>query len=248
MKVGVQLHPQHTTVDELRSAWRNADALGLDSIWTWDHFFPLWGPSDGAHFEGWTLLSAMAVDTEHATIGILVSSNSYRNPDLLADMARTVDHLSGGRAVLGMGAGWFERDYAEYGFEFATAKERLKRLREALPRVRSRLENLEPPPLGELPLLIGGGGEQVTLKLVAEHAKMWNFFGPPHNYRRKAQVLDGWCEKLGRDPAEIERTVLIDADEVKDHEAYLEAGAEHLIVKIGHPYDLDPLRTLLEQR
>ncbi|HVL38184.1 MAG TPA: LLM class F420-dependent oxidoreductase [Fimbriimonadaceae bacterium] len=248
MKVGVQIHPQHTSVDELRAAWKNADALGVDSIWTWDHFFPLWGPPDGAHFEGWTLLSAMAVDTKHATVGILVSSNSYRNPDLLADMARTVDHLSGGRAVLGMGAGWFERDYAEYGFEFGTSKERLKRLRDALPRIRSRLQKLEPSPLGDLPLLIGGGGERVTLRLVAEYAQMWNFFGPPDNYHRKAQVLDRWCERLGRDPGSIERTVLIDADEVNDHKAYLEAGAEHLIVKIGHPYDLEPLRILLEQR
>lgn len=248
MKVGVQLHPQHTTVDELRSAWKRADELDVDSIWTWDHFFPLWGPPDGGHFEGWTLLSAMAVDTSRSSIGILVTSNSYRNPDLLADMARTVDHLSGGRVILGMGAGWFERDYEEYGYDFATAKDRLRRLRENLPRVRSRLEALHPPPMGDLPLLIGGGGERVTLRLVAEHAQMWNFFGPPDNYERKCRVLDGWCEKLGRDPKEIERSVLIDAHEVVDHKAYLDAGAEHLIVKMGHPYHLAPVEELLAAR
>ena len=248
MKVGVQLHPQHTPVTDLRAAWKAADGLGVDSIWTWDHFFPLWGDPEGTHFEGWTLLSAMAVDTSRAQIGLLVTCNAYRNPELLADMARTVDHLSGGRVVLGIGAGWFERDFSEYGFEFATAKDRLHNLKQAFPRIRGRVAQLNPPPLGPLPILIGGGGEQVTLKLVAEHASMWNFFGPPDNYARKNEVLDRWCERLGRDPKEIERTVLIDAHEVVDHKAYAEAGAEHLIVKIGHPFDLDPIRELLDHR
>jgi probable F420-dependent oxidoreductase len=245
MKVGVQLHPQHTSIAELRDAWRRADAAGLDSIWTWDHFFPLWGPSNGPHFEGWTLLAAMAVDTQRAQVGILVSSNSYRNPELLADMARTVDHLSGGRVALGIGAGWFKRDYTEYGYTFGTAPERLRALSSALPRIRARLENLNPPPVGALPLLIGGAGEKVTLRLVAKHAQMWNSFGPPDTYARKNEVLNEWCEKLGRDPADIERTVLIDAEETGDHKAYLDAGADHLIVKTGHPFDLEPAEELL---
>ena len=248
MKVGVQLHPQHSHIGDLRAAWKAADSFRVDSIWTWDHFFPLWGDPEGTHFEGWTLLSAMAVDTLSAQIGLLVTCNAYRNPELLADMARTVDHLSGGRAALGIGAGWFERDFEEYGFEFATAKDRLRNLKESLPRMRRRLARLNPPPLGSLPILIGGGGEKVTLRLVAEHASMWNFFGPPENYARKNRVLNAWCERVGRDPLAIERTVLIDADEVVDHKAYLEAGAQHLIVKIGHPFDLDPIRDLLDQR
>jgi probable F420-dependent oxidoreductase len=245
MKVGVQLHPQHTSVQELRDAWRRADAAGLDSIWTWDHFFPLWGPRSGSHFEGWTLLSAMAVDTQRAQVGILVTSNSYRNPDLLADMARTVDHLSAGRVALGIGAGWFERDYTEYGYTFATAPDRLRDLSSALPRIRARLEKLNPAPLGDLPILIGGAGEKVTLRLVAKYAQMWNSFGPPDTYAEKNDVLNDWCDRLGRDPTEIERTVLIDADEIGDHKAYLEAGADHLIVKTGHPFDLAPAEELL---
>ena len=244
-RVGVQLHPQATTVDEMRAAWKAADALGVDSIWTWDHFFPLYGDPDAAHFEAWTLLSAMAVDTERARLGLLVGCNSYRNPDLLADMARTVDHLSGGRLYLGIGSGWFERDYDEYGYEFGTAVVRLRALGDALPRIKSRLGKLRPPPVGALPILIGGGGEQVTLRLVAEHASAWNTFGPPDTYAHKNAVLDRWCKELGRDPGDIERTVGIAANEVDDVEAYLEAGATHLIVMTGHPYDLGPVERLL---
>ncbi len=244
-KIGVQLHPQATTVAALREAWRAADALGVDSIWIWDHFFPLYGAPDAAHFECYTLLSAMAVDTSHAALGALVTCNSYRNPDLLADMARTIDHLSDGRFVLGIGAGWFERDYDEYGYEFGTKGSRLRDLEQGLVRIMERLDALNPPPPGHLPILIGGSGEKVTLRLVAEHADAWNTFGPPANFAAKNRVLDEWCARVGRRPDQIERTVGIQASEVGDVDEYVQAGAEHLIVMVGAPFDLSPVEQLL---
>ena len=249
LKIGVQLQPQATTTDELRRAWRRADEAGADSIWVWDHFYPLYGDPDAAHFEAYTLLAAMAVETSRAKLGALVTCNSYRNPELLADMARTIDHLSDGRFILGIGSGWFERDYQEYGYEFGTATSRLRALGDALPRIKTRLAKLTPPPVQQpLPLLIGGGGEKVTLRLVAEHATMWNGFGPPETFRHKNGVLDDWCAKLGRDPGEVERTVGISATEVTKLDEYEAAGAQHVILMLGHPFDLSPLSAALEHR
>jgi probable F420-dependent oxidoreductase len=245
-RVGVQLHPQDTTVEALLDAAAAADAAGVDSVWTWDHFFPLYGDPGADHFEGWTLLAGMAMRTSSARLGVLVTCNSYRNPNLLADMARTVDHLSGGRVYLGIGAGWFERDYTEYGYEFGTARRRLAALERDLPVIRDRLGRLTPAPAGDLPVLVGGGGRKVTLRLVAEHADAWNSFGPPDTYRELNDVLDGWCREVGRDPASIERTVAINPDEVDRWQEYLDAGAQHLIVMTGPPFDLDPVLRLLE--
>jgi probable F420-dependent oxidoreductase len=244
-KVGVQLHPQATTVEELRAAWNAADELRVDSIWVWDHFYPLYGNPDAAHFEAYTLLAAMAADTRHAQLGALVTCSPYRNANLLADMARTIDHISDGRFVLGIGSGWFERDFEQYGYEFGTAPSRLRALAEALPIIMDRFDALEPPPRGRLPILIGGGGEKVTLRLVAEFADGWNSFGPPEQYAHKNAVVDQWCNKLGRDPRQIERTVAINGTEVDRWSDYLDAGAEHLIVMAGPPFDLEPVRRLL---
>jgi probable F420-dependent oxidoreductase len=249
LKIGVQLHPQATTIAELRAAWQDADALGVDSIWVWDHFYPLYGDPDAAHFECWSLLAAMAVDTKTAHFGALVTCNSYRNPELLADMARTVDQLSGGRLILGIGSGWFERDYTEYGYEFGTAPGRLRALADALPRIKTRLGKLNPPPVQQpLPIMIGGSGEKVTLRLVAEHAQLWNGFGPAESWSQKNKVLDEWCEKVGRDPKDVERTVGIGGNEVDNIGAYVDAGADHIIVMSGNPYDMGPVEKALAYR
>lgn len=247
-KVGLQLHPQHCTIDDLRRTWRAADEMGVDTIFVWDHFFPLYGDPDGPHFQGWPILAAIACETKHARFGTLVTCIPYRNPDLLADMARTVDHLSGGRAILGIGAGWFQRDFDEYGYEFGTVGSRLRGLEAALPRIKARLAGLNPPPLGPMPILIGGGGEKVTLRLVAEHADMWNSFGPPENFADKNAVLNEWCERVGRDPAAIERTCSIDAEDVQQFREFLDAGAEHLIMRGRAPFDLEPLERLVAAR
>jgi probable F420-dependent oxidoreductase len=246
-KVGVQLWPQHSTMAALREAWLAIDDLGVDSLWVWDHFYPLSGDPDGAHFEGWTTLAAMAATTRNATVGTMVTGNPYRNPELLADMARTVDHVSDGRAYLGIGAGWFEKDFDQYGYDFGTPGSRLRALEDSLVRIRERIPKLNPAPVGRLPILVAGGGEQVTLRLVAQYADAWNTFGPPANYAAKNAVLDEWCEKVGRDPAEIERTVDIngggDIDQVDD---LLAAGATHIILGLDHPYGLDDVQRLLQ--
>lgn len=247
-KVGVQLHPQHCSTDDLREAWKHADELGVDSIWTWDHFYPLYGEPDGLHYEGYSLLAAMAVETKNARFGMLVTCNSYRNPEHLADIARTVDHLSGGRHILGIGAGWFERDYNEYGYRFGTAGWRLRELEKGLQRIKSRLDRLNPGPRGDLPILIGGGGEKVTLRLVAQYADMFNTFRPADNYRHKNDVLNRWCEKVGRDPKAIERTCSINAGDIGHEEDFVAAGAEHLILGMGAPFDFGPVERLLAAR
>ena len=246
-KVGVQLWPQHTTMDALREAWKGIDALGVDSLWVWDHFYPLFGEAEGPHFEGWTTLTAMAVETDHAMLGTMVTGGAYRNPDLLADMVRTVDHLSHGRAYLGIGAGWFEKDYDEYGYDFGTGPERLRLLEANIVRIKARLAKLNPAPVGRIPLLIGGGGEKVTLRIVAQYADAWNSFGPPENYAKKNTILDEWCAKVGRDPSEIERTVdLNSAGEFDQIDALLDAGATHVILGLGQPFDLAPVHRLLQ--
>jgi probable F420-dependent oxidoreductase len=247
VRVGVSLPQQHCTVDQLRHAWREADQAGFDSLWLWDHFFPLSGDPDGAHFEAWSLLAAMACDTTAVRIGTMVSCYGYRNPDLLADMARTVDHLSGGRMVLGIGAGGRgERDYREYGYHLGEARDRVSEFRRALPRIEARLKRLNPPPVGPMPLLIAGFGEQVMLRVVAEHADMWNVAGPPEAAAHKNRVLDEWCRRVGRDPGEISRTVVLFPDEMTRWREYVEAGFDHLIPTVLAPFDLDPAKRLLE--
>ena len=174
--------------------------------------------------------------TSRAEIGTLVTCNSYRNPALLTQMANTVDHISGGRLILGIGAGWFEKDYDDFGYEFGTAGSRLRDLGEALPIIKRRMgQELPPPVRNTIPIMIGGGGEKVTLKLTAQHADLWNGFGPPETYARKCRVLDKWCGDIGRDPNAVERTIsLREPNEIPGNlDAYAEAGCTHFIMMTG---------------
>lgn len=250
IRIALQLQPQHAEYSQIRDAVIRGEELGVDVIFTWDHFYPLSGEPYGKHFECWTMLGSWAEITDRVEIGALVTSNSYRNPDLLADMARTVDHISRGRLILGIGAGWFERDYEEYGYRFGTAGSRLADLRDALPRIEERFGKLNPPPTRRIPLLIGGGGEKKTLRYTAEYADIWHGFGQPDTIRHKNEVLDRHCANVGRDPGEIERSCGAGVRKVELGDQLVEAGAS--MVTLGFDgsdgYDLGPVSDWLAWR
>jgi probable F420-dependent oxidoreductase len=249
IRVSAQLQPQHSDWPAMRRAWAEAEAMGADCLFNWDHFYPLRGEPEGKHFEALTVLGAMAEVTERVELGSLVICNAYRNPEYLADAHRTIDHISGGRAILGIGAGWFEKDFDEYGYDFGTRKTRLDALEAALPRIERRLGRLNPPPVrSPMPILIGGGGVKRTLKLVARHGHIWHAFGNVDVFREKNAILDEHCAREGRDPAEIERSWNAfnnGWDELRD------AGVTHFIVGISGSdsgYDLGYLRELVQWR
>ena len=180
-----------------------------------------------------------------------MTCNSYRNPELLADMARTVDHISNGRLVLGIGSGWKQKDYDEYGYEFGTAGSRLDDLAAALPRIKARLAKLNPEPTREIPVLIGGGGERKTLRLVAQYADMWHSFSSAAEFPAKSEVLGRHCADVGRDPASIERSAAVNNGGalIANAETRVGLGVTLLTVGCGGPdYDLTPAEALCKWR
>lgn len=251
-RVGVQVRPQHTTYASMREAWRRVEEFGADTLWTWDHFFPVLGDPRGAHFECWSLLAGMAEVTERVEFGALVTCNSYRNPALLSNMAKTVDHMAGGRLILGLGAGWAERDYREFGYEYGAAADRLRDLRQGLATILARWAEDAPPPVrNPIPILIGGAGERVTLRLTAQYAQLWNGVLRPEAYAAKSRVLDERCRELGRDPATLERTVSIEREDTADPatlDAFAAAGATHLILRFQDPWDFGAVERLVAWR
>jgi probable F420-dependent oxidoreductase len=250
VRIGLQLQPQHMEYSTIRETVAEAEELGVDVIFNWDHFYPLYGEPDGPHFECWRLLAAWAELTTRVEIGALVTCNSYRNPDLLADMARTVDHISAGRLILGIGSGWFERDYTEYGYEFGTAGGRLDALSEALPRIEARWGKLNPPPTRKIPVLIGGGGEKKTLKMVAQHADIWHTFTSGDELNHKIDVLKGHCTTVGREFGEIEISSGVgDKPPAELGEQHYSAGVRLFTYGVGGPKpDLGPLRSWIAWR
>ncbi|WP_018156039.1 LLM class F420-dependent oxidoreductase [Demetria terragena] len=258
IRIGVQIQPQHADYPAIRDAVRRAEDLGVDVLFNWDHFFPLSGDPDGQHFECWTMLAAWAEQTSRVQFGALVTCNSYRNPHLLADMARTVDHISGGRLILGLGSGWFERDYTEYDYEFGTAGGRLDHLAEAIPQMQQRFTALNPSPTRDLPVLIGGGGEKKTLRLVAEHATIWHTFAGPDVLEHKLQVLGRHCADVGRDLQDIEVSVGVggkgregrspEAPEVEGEPLRALGATLFTMGTNGPDYDLAPVEPWLRWR
>ncbi|MBH0129464.1 LLM class F420-dependent oxidoreductase [Salinibacterium sp. NK8237] len=249
VRIAVQLQPQHAEYSVIRDRVKELEQLGVDVLFNWDHFFPLYGEPDGLHFEAWTELASWAEMTSRVEFGTLVNCNSYRNPDLQADMARTLDHISGGRFIFGTGAGWFERDYQEYGYEFGTAGSRLDALAEALPRIESRWGKLNPPPTRKIPVLIGGGGEKKTLKLVAKHADIWHSFATGADLVHKMGVLAAHCETVGRDINEIEISNELRQKSVEDADGMREQGITLFTLGITGPdYDLTSTKQWLAWR
>jgi alkanesulfonate monooxygenase SsuD/methylene tetrahydromethanopterin reductase-like flavin-dependent oxidoreductase (luciferase family) len=226
VKLGAHLGQQNLSISEIRDHFRRFDSAGLDWISIWDHFYEA-PPAGGTqpHFEAVSLLGALAVETTRATIGCLVFYPGYRNPASLAKAATTLDHLSGGRFVLGLGGGWHEWEARAYGYDFPPIGARLALLEEACQIVRGlltqprttfagrhfRVENascLPAPIQARLPIWIGGTGEKRTLQIAARHADGWNAaYVAPAEFTRLSRVLDDWCAKSGREPSEITRTV-----------------------------------------
>jgi alkanesulfonate monooxygenase SsuD/methylene tetrahydromethanopterin reductase-like flavin-dependent oxidoreductase (luciferase family) len=226
MRFGISLWCQGTDWPELRSAATLVDRLGYDHLWVTDHLLPIYGRDDMPVYEAWTTLAALAGTTHHVTLGPLVSPVTFRNPGLLTRMAITLDHASGGRVILGLGAGWFEREHESFGLEFgASPRERVTWLSEALPVIRDLLDGrvvdhagprfrfddlaCVPRPIqARLPILVGGMGSRSTLRAIARHADMWNAYAEPLDVLRHTSAeLDTLCREAGRDPATLVRSV-----------------------------------------
>lgn len=219
IKFGLLAWPQYTGWAALHEVAARSDALGYDSLWTWDHLYPIYSATPGPVFEGYMTLAAWASITSRVQLGLMVTANTFRPAGVLAKMITTLDHISGGRAVLGIGAGWFEAEHQAFGVPFPVrVGDRLDRLEESA-RLLVRLMRagddgaldgpVLPPPRHRIPILIGGRGEKKTLRLVARYADIWNAAGTVEELVRKDAVLRDWCSRLGRDEAEIERSVLI---------------------------------------
>jgi probable F420-dependent oxidoreductase len=254
IRLGVQVQPQHATYQQIRETVVELEQLGVDILFNWDHFFPLSGEPDGPHFESWTELASWAELTSRVEFGCLVNCNSYRNADLQADMARTLDHISAGatgtgRFIFGTGAGWFERDYDEYGYEFGTPGSRLDALAEALPRIEERWTKLNPPPTRAIPILIGGAGEKKTLRIVAQHADIWHSFVSPEDLPRKLAILAEHGAAVGRDISEIELSNELRNRDESVADALLDAGVTLFTLGLSGPeYDLAPVKKWLSWR
>jgi F420-dependent oxidoreductase-like protein len=263
LRFGIKTMPQLTTYDDLLRVWREADDLAIfEHAWVFDHFYPINVPdTSGPCLEGWTLLAALAAQTQRLRVGVMVTGNTYRHPAVLANMGATVDQIAHGRLDFGLGAAWNEEEHAAYGIPLPPPGERIRRMGEAC-EIIHRLwteptvtftgqyyqltdARCEPKPVQQPhpPFVIGGSGEQLTLRMVARYADIWNATDTtPEEFARKSAILDGHCAAIGRDPATIERSVQVlviptDLTVARDRlRGYINAGATHLVIYLRAPF------------
>ena len=273
LSFGIKTAPQNTTYEGMLRVWQEADTIPImEHAWLFDHFMPLGADPTGPCLEGWTLLAALAAQTKRLRVGIMVTGNTYRHPTVLANMGATVDVISGGRLDFGIGAGWNELEHSAYGIPLYAPGERIRRMGEACEVIKRmwtetapdfdgqyyqlRGARCEPKPIHKPypPFVIGGSGEQLTLRMVAKYADIWNFVGgSTETFRHKNEVLDNYCAAIGRDPAAIERSVQVFADPDNLSDArdtvrdYITAGATHLILNLRAPYPQGIVHRLAEE-
>lgn len=272
LSFGIKTSPQHTSYEAIREVWRAADAEpAIEHAWLFDHLNPIQGDLDGPCLEGWTTLAALAAETQRLRIGLMVTGNTYRHPAVLAHIAATLDVISGGRLDFGVGAGWNEYEHTSNDIPLYEPAERIRRFGEACEiwkllftqpistfdgrYYKLREARLAPKPIQKPypPFVIGGSGEQLTLRVVAKHADIWNFGGGPIElFRHKVEVLHGHCEAIGRDPSEITLSVQhrVDYDDLPGTVAavqqYVDAGARHIVLILLPPYPAWIVRRLAE--
>lgn len=253
---------------QLEEFWRDADALGFHGVWNYDHFYGLVDHSQDT-LEGWTTLAAMAKVVERAKIGCMVTGVTYRHPALLANMAVSVDHISGGRLQFGLGAAWHEPEHTAYGYQYPSAGTRIEMLDEALQVITSlwtedktsfkgsffelkhAVCNPKPVQQPKPWVVVGGNGPKKTLRVVAKHADEWNAIGEPDEWARLNAILNEHCAAIGRDPSSIRRSVQLfihpategqPGEQLAKLSAYEDAGCEHAVLSFYQP----PSRALLE--
>jgi alkanesulfonate monooxygenase SsuD/methylene tetrahydromethanopterin reductase-like flavin-dependent oxidoreductase (luciferase family) len=242
-KLGILLWSQATDWPSFERAAIKVDQLGYEHLWTWDHLHAIFGEPQQPFFEGYASVAAWAKVTKRARLGLLVGANTFRNPGLVAKLITTIDHISGGRAICGLGGAWFEYEHNRHGIDFGrSAGERLDWMDEATAAVRTLFDGgtvtsppgghyqfdglrQEPLPLQpHLPIMIGGSGEKKTLRTIATYADMWNGMGKTETIARKMDVLLRHCDDVGRDPTTIVKTVgckpIIRSSEAAAHELW----------------------------
>ncbi|MFN8479360.1 MAG: LLM class F420-dependent oxidoreductase [Kouleothrix sp.] len=273
LRFGIKTAPQNTNYADIVRVWREADALPVfEHAWLFDHFAPIFSDLDGPCYEGFTLLAALAAQTSRIRVGLMVAGNTYRHPAVLAHMGATIDVIANGRFDMGLGAGWNEYEHTSMGLPLYAPGERIRRLGEACEIIKRlytqhltdfagryyqlKEARCEPKPVQQPypPFVIGGGGEQLTLRIAAQYADVWNFAGGPvDTFKHKVAVLHEHCAAIGRDPAAIALSVQIPvnyenlAETVQMLQGYVDAGATHLILNLRYPYPAGIVARLAEE-